>query len=268
MQYYLLSPKILIDMQFLARDDTNGTGAPSRGFAGLVWLSISCVDRKYFTKRVTKAIFPFDKLKQVKMKTRLIVLVALLTSALQGCIVKSIYPFYKESDVTFRKELVGSWVDEENNDWTIHANPFKPNSYELHMTKDNRDVAFSGNLFTIDGQLYLDLFPVSDNKEEMLIFDLHLVPMHSVAMVEKITDSEISIKWFDEEWLYAMFSENRIRIPHEKVMDLDLKPNEDEGMYILTASTEELQKFIVKYRNEAMAYSKNDVSLRWTRTNN
>lgn len=202
------------------------------------------------------------------MKTQLLIVAVLLAVMLQGCIIKSIYPFYKESDVTFRNELLGTWSDDEGNKWTIHANPFKPNSYELHMTKDNRDVAFSGNLFTLEGQLYLDLFPVSDNKEEMLIFDLHLLPTHSVAMVEGISTNQITIKWFDEEWLYNMFSKNRIRIPHEKVMDLDLKPNEDQGMYILTASTDELQKFIIKYKDEAMAYSENEVSLRWTRVGN
>jgi hypothetical protein len=187
---------------------------------------------------------------------------------LQGCIVKSVYPFFKESDVVFKKELVGSWMDNDSNRWNIHANPFKPNSYELHYIKGNRDVAFAGTLFTLDGYLYMDLFPVSDNKEEMLFFDVHLVPTHSVAMVEKLTSDDIIIKWFNEEWLESLFSQNKIRISHEMIMDFDLKPNEDEGMYLLTASTDELQKFIVKYREEAMAaFGDGDVSLHWKRIN-
>jgi len=187
---------------------------------------------------------------------------------LQGCIVKSVYPFFKESDVVFRKELVGAWMDNDSNKWNIHANPFKPNSYELHYLKGNRDVAFAGNLFTLDGHLYMDLFPVSDNKEEMLFFDLHLVPTHSVAMVEKLTANEVRIKWFNEEWLETRFSQNKIRISHEMIADTDLKPSEDDGMYLLTASTDELQKFIVKYREEAMAsFGDGDVSLRWTKIN-
>lgn len=199
-------------------------------------------------------------------KTLAFVLLAGLV--LQGCIVKSVYPFFHESDVVFRKELVGTWLDNDSNRWNIHANPFKPNSYELHYIKDKRDVAFAGNLFMLDGHLYIDLFPVSDNKEEMLFFDLHLVPTHSVAMVEHLTADEVRIKWFNEEWLGSLFSKNKIRIPHETIMDTDLKPDNDEGMYLLTASTDELQKFIVKYRDEAMAsFGDSDVSLRWTRIN-
>jgi hypothetical protein len=95
----------------------------------------------------------------------------------------------------------------------------------------------------------------------MLVFDLHLAPMHSIAVVESISENEVKIKWFDETWLEKMFSANKIRIRHEKVMDLDLKPDEDEGMYLLTASTDELQKFIIKYRDEALASTENQVSL-------
>jgi hypothetical protein len=200
------------------------------------------------------------------MKRLSIVLVVTLAVSLQGCIIKSIYPFFKEKDVVFREELVGSWTDDEGSAWTIHKNIFKPNSYELHCTKNGRDVAFAGNLFTLEGNLYLDLFPVSDNSEEVLVFDLHLVPTHSVAIVESLSANEVKIKWFDETWLESMFSRNRIRIAHEKIMDLDLKPEEDEGMYLLTASTDELQKFIVKYRNEAMTSAENAVELNLTRT--
>jgi hypothetical protein len=204
--------------------------------------------------------------KSKTMKKLSIIFVLALAVSLQGCIIKSIYPFFKEKDVVFREELVGSWTDDEGTTWTIHMNPFKPNSYELHCTKNSRDVAFAGNLFTLDGNLYLDLFPVSDNSEEVLMFDLHLVPTHSVAIVEGLSASEVKIKWFDETWLESMFSQNRIRIAHEKIMDPDTKPDEEEGMYLLTASTDELQKFIVKYRNEAMASAENAVELKLTRT--
>jgi hypothetical protein len=196
------------------------------------------------------------------MKRVIAIILFVLAASLQGCIVKSIYPFFKEEDVVLRKELEGTWSDDEGDIWTIHVNPFKPNSYELHYKKGGRDVAFAGNLFALEGNLYLDLFPVSDNKDEMLLFDLHLVPTHSVAIVESMSESEVNIKWFDETWLETMFTQNRIRIAHEKVMDSDLKPEKEEGMYLLTASTDELQKFIVKYRAEAMGSAENAVELK------
>lgn len=201
------------------------------------------------------------------MKKISALLLVSLIIGLQGCIVKSIYPFFKEEDVVFKNELVGSWMDGDSSVWTIHVNPFRPNSYELHCTKNDRDVAFAGNLFELEGNLYLDLFPVSDNSEEILVFDLHLVPTHSVAVVENLSANQVHIKWFDETWLEGMFSRNRIRIAHEKVMDLDLKPDKDEGMYLLTAPTDELQKFIIKYREEAMASVENEMQMQLTRIN-
>ena len=202
------------------------------------------------------------------MKKNILFVTVVLALTLHGCVVKSIYPFYKESDVLFRQELVGSWMDNDSNRWNIHVNPFTQNSYELHYMKGTRDVAFAGHLFTLEGQLYLDLYPVSDNSEDMIYFDVHLVPTHSVAMVEKLTAGEVRIKWLDEEWLQSLFSQNKIRISHEVIMDTDAKPGDDDHMYLLTASTDELQKFLIKYRDEAMTSSgEGSVSLQLTRIN-
>jgi hypothetical protein len=208
--------------------------------------------------------FPYHFKKEKPMK-KIIIILGVMAATLQGCIIKSIYPFFKQEDVVYKNELIGNWSDGDGNSWTIHENPFRPHSYEMHCTRDSRDVAFAANLFTLEGNLYLDLFPVSDNKEEMLVFDLHLVPTHSVAIVEHLSAADVTIRWFDETWLQSMFNRNRIRISHEKIMDSDLKPDGDDGMYLLTASTDELQKFIVKYRSEAMASTENAVELNLTR---
>jgi len=48
--------------------------------------------------------------------------------------------------------------------------------------------------------------------------------------------------WYGEEWLTDLFEQNRIRIKHETVQ---VAP--DMPRHILTASTNELQKFITKY---------------------
>jgi hypothetical protein len=47
-----------------------------------------------------------------------------------------------------------------------------------------------------------------------------------------------------------LLDENKIRIRHEKIYDSDI----DMNSYLLTASTEELQKFIIKYGNDPLAF--------------
>jgi len=187
------------------------------------------------------------------MKKRIIIAVALIAVCLQGCIVKSIHPFFKESDVIYQEALEGTWQDQDKNKWVIHKNPFKPNSYELHYSKSGRNVALLGHLFTIEGDMYFDMIPIEDNSEEALVYDLHLLPTHSIAKVDKLTKQDVVIKWFNEEWLRKMFTQNRIKISHELVMD-ENPQSEDDGMYLLTASTDELQKFVAKYGNNDDAY--------------
>jgi hypothetical protein len=97
----------------------------------------------------------------------------------------------------------------------------------------------------------------------MPIFDVHLLPTHSIAKVEKLTNQNVVIKWFNEEWLREMFVENRIKIRHELVMD-DNPKSEDDGTYLLTASTEELQAFVAKYGNDEQAYD-SDLRLQLTK---
>jgi hypothetical protein len=50
--------------------------------------------------------------------------------------------------------------------------------------------------------------------------------------------------WYGEDWLEELFEQNRIRIKHETVTS----PGYDRQ--VLTASTDELQKFIRKYAND------------------
>jgi hypothetical protein len=199
------------------------------------------------------------------MRKQLIVLLALAVVGLQGCIVKSVHQFYTDKDVILQQSLEGTWQDLENQEWTIHKNPFGKN-YELHCSKNGRDVALLGTLFTLGGNTYIDIIPIQDNSEEVLVFDLHMVPTHSIAKVSIVNDDEVNIYWFNEEWLRDMFTHNKIRIAHEFVADQQPKSNDDR-FYLLTAATSELQKFVLKYGNDEKAYDEADLSLKLKRIN-
>lgn len=192
-------------------------------------------------------------------------MVALMALWLQGCILRSVHPFYKKGDVTYRASLEGEWKDGEDVQWRIHRNPFKNDSYELHCNKNGAEATLLGHLFTLDGRLYLDVVPLSDNREELTVFDLHMMPTHSIARVDLVSNDHVEIRWFNEEWLHNMFKQNKIRIAHEMMMDPNPKDEED-GSYLLTASTDELQKFIIKYGTSEGAYGDKDLQLSLTRT--
>jgi hypothetical protein len=187
---------------------------------------------------------------------RLIILSFVLTAVLlQGCIVKSLHPFFKKENEVFRKELINTWTDQDGGRWEIL--PVKESkAYELRHYKDGDqpDQVFVAHLFKLDEQLYIDFFPISnDGGAEAMMFNMHLVLTHSIARVESLTEADVQIRWLNEEWLRALFSQNKIKISHEVVRD-DFNLDDSNMSYVLTASTDELQKFIMKYGDEDKAF--------------
>jgi hypothetical protein len=190
------------------------------------------------------------------MKRTIVLSITLVVVLLQGCIVRSLHPFYKSSDIVFRKELINTWRDQDGGTWTIK--PVDDNgknfAYELHYSAEGKlDAFFLAHLFTLGGEQYLDFLPIASDGETVAMFNLHLMPSHSIARLESISESEIQIRWFNEKWLKSLFDQNRIKISHETIVETYSRGDTDQS-YVLTANTEELQKFILKYGKEEQAF--------------
>jgi len=194
------------------------------------------------------------------MKTRSIIFIGILAMAISGCLVKSLHPFFKESDVEFKNELLGTWLDEDSATWRI--NPFvfakgfmkgdsTDNSYLVEMFDDTSNISkFNVHLFKLDGKMYLDFAPIREDRYDEMI-DIHLISAHSIARIDFVSENEVQISWFNEEWLSELFEENRVKIAHEVITSSD---GFNFKEYVLTASTDELQKFIIKYGSNEDAY--------------
>ena len=197
------------------------------------------------------------------MKTKLIILIALIAITTSSCLVKSLHPFYTEKDVIYKPELLGNWQGKDSSTWEISqhkgfAGIFKPeqngNAYDIKFTDKNGTSKFLAHLFTVNNQLYLDFYLPDMQGQDLAV--MHMIPAHTLARVE-LANKQITINWYNEEWLIKLFNENRIRIAHERIpYDLDEK-NPDNFQVILTAPTAELQKFIDKYGNDPAAFKDN-----------
>jgi hypothetical protein len=187
------------------------------------------------------------------MKTRNVILIGILAIAISSCFVKSLHPFFKESDVEFNSELLGTWLDDDSATWRINPYIFTKgfmlgdstdNSYLVEMFDDTTNFStFNVHLFRLDGKLYLDFDPIRGDRYDEMI-DIHMIPAHSIARIDFVSDNEVVIAWFNEDWLKGLFEENRVKIAHEVIRTAE---NSYTKEYVLTASTDELQKFIVKY---------------------
>ncbi len=189
------------------------------------------------------------------MKKRNYLLIALLTVFLHGCFIKSLHPFFKEKDVVFKPELVGSWMDQDSSTWSIKQmvkslgfmnGHTVDNSYLMTFEDQKGNVTiYNVHVFNLEDKVYLDFFPLLDEMMEDNLAYNSIIPSHSLAQLIIKDNNHLKIKFFNEDWLYDLMEKNRVKIRHEKI-----KMNSDYEPYILTASTDELQKFIIKYQDD------------------
>ena len=99
------------------------------------------------------------------MNRKLISLVAILTILVSSCIVRSIHPFYKDKDVVFKKELLGTWIDSDSSAWKFSQHMYyesfmgpkkAANSYDVVYCEEENDTSyFNVHLFMLKGDYTL-----------------------------------------------------------------------------------------------------------------
>ena len=187
------------------------------------------------------------------MKTKKFSILIIITLFFSGCVVYSFYPLYTEKDLFPNDILTGKWMDGDSTLWNFeHAYHGKKEpanidstSYVLYLKdKDNKESEFSVHVVKLGGHYFLDFY-LEDfmNDNELDLASFHIVPVHTFAKL-KVSEDELQINWFDQDWLEKLIDANKIRIHHE-----------DNGDYILlTAKPRELQKFVIKYQDTEEAF--------------
>jgi len=175
---------------------------------------------------------------------------------MSSCLVSSLHPFYKEKDKIFDPAMLGSWIDSDSCIWTIEKNmvsdefmgpEYHDSKYRLtYYEEEGRIGHFIGTLFELKGIKYVDFYPdPNEDHCESDLSDIHHFPTHTLARVQLEQDI-LMFYWYGDEWLNELLEQNRIRIKHETV-----DVYSDYKRHLLTAPTDELQKFIIKYANNA-----------------
>ncbi len=199
------------------------------------------------------------------MKTKRIILILGLF-LLNSCIVKSLFPFYTKSSISFEQRFIGIWNDDKLNRCEVfsfgekYLEGLKVNSaselskqeydeyikykegYFVEISEAEKKATFVAIPFKIKNEIFLDfqLFDI-DLSAINSLGATHLVGMHSLVKMEFSEDfGMVNLKWFGEKKLKQLLDQDKIKIKHEKT-------GVNDSGFILTASSEELQKFIKKY---------------------
>jgi len=182
---------------------------------------------------------------------------------LSSCLT-TLHPIFTEKDLAYDPKLIGTWnIEREGNKQRVTiSNLATENSVELLGNISNikekgylityqrgdgefpeRYIAF---LARIGKHLYFDYYP-ADKKEYLKIdefFRAHLVKIHTSYRVEILNDGSFELSQLDGSYVKSLIDQKKIRISHETGAD-DI---------VITASTSELQQYLIKYSEEPEAY--------------
>lgn len=169
----------------------------------------------------------------------------LLTS---GCLI-SLHPLYTPDKIVYRPELTGTWqVQGEAATMVFEPVPEKKGYLLTYQEKPGSQEAvehYEVYLLRLGNHYFIDFYPdIEDVKYQDLTLAT-LLPTHGFARIDLTSRDEFTLHLFDIEWLEELFRQRRIRLQHEVTED---------GLIVLTAPSEELQKFVSKYAEDERAY--------------
>jgi hypothetical protein len=201
------------------------------------------------------------------MKPRTLIILIIMGMLVSSCVLSSLFPLYTEKDLRNDDGLVGKWQignSEDKNYWIIEKVDTSDNdggflgksgtwseyntgkTYRLVAEQDTIKQEFALHLLELDGIRYIDLYPVNVEVSPGFLA-WHMVPTHIFGRIE-IYENQLITRFFEQDFFVKLIEQNKIRISH---VDLN-------GRQLITAETDELQKFAKKYADQSQAFQKPD----------
>lgn len=182
--------------------------------------------------------------------------VYILPLLLGGCVpVLSLYPLYTKENIVLDKKLFGTWIDDVNNPettWEFKRIDEPENAYKLIFTdEDGKKGSFVAHLLKLQNNLFLDIYPSelpceSDdaNKMDWPYNCFFLIPAHTFIKIDSI-EPQLKMRLALESNIEKLLKENPNAVKHTNVGD----------RIVLTASTKELQAFVLKHVDDDRLFS-------------
>jgi hypothetical protein len=168
------------------------------------------------------------------MKRNIAVLLAGVGVVLAGCVVTSVCPFYTQSDLVSEPGIIGSWINQKNTNevWSFEQNGDL--AYRFTLIEERKATVMEARAFKLRGQLFMDVYSLEQ--------DIHTIPAHYLLKVLQVGPS-LSMAELNHEWLANQLTQDPKALAHHFVRT---GPNPPDRRVVLTASTAELQAFILR----------------------
>ena len=162
----------------------------------------------------------------------------LLSVLLGGCVL-SLHPLYTEDDLIFEEKLLGNWGKNGSTETWQFERGNGDKSYEVLYTDENgKNGSFDAGLGKLNNVMYLNMFPQEPDLKQNDYYKFHILRAHSFLKIERI-EPKLVMRVMNPDKMQKMLENDPNLIKHEVV----------EDRLILTASTEELQKFMKAHAN-------------------
>lgn len=193
-----------------------------------------------------------------------ILFVSFLFLFLSGCLT-TLYPIFHKKDAIFNEQLLGYWKCADKGK-KISFMEFKkvPEDRKPELSPSIREISDKGYLVSridsmgkitdqdfvflakIGKSYYLDYYPAEMPSQRNVnkFYRSHYIKVHSSYRCDFKDNDHFEMKRFDQDFLDKLISNNKINIRHEVI----------GGRNLITASTDDLQKFIITYSNYADAF--------------
>jgi len=191
-----------------------------------------------------------------------------------GCLT-TLHPIFTEKDLVFDPRLTGNWKKTKDgstatyrqanrNDLEELSPSLKRNAARIFIREEkdalgNVKSTFYAFMVKLGKYYYMDYYPSGIDKNESVdeFFAAHYVAMHSIYRIRFTDNLSFDIQQLDAGYLEKLIRNKQVRIRHEVT---------DDGDYLITAPTEELQQYLIKYSDVPEAYS-NDNSATYKKIN-
>lgn len=171
-----------------------------------------------------------------------------LSALLAGCI-PTLHPLYTEQDLTFDPALVGRWAETDSGKESWDFSKGDAQSYQLIYTDgEGKKGEFAVRLLKLGDTRFLDLYPndtgLKDGKRNDY-YNLHFIPAHTFLKVLAVSPT-LRLSVMEPDWLGDLLKKDPKALAHER----------EDDRVLITASTKDLQQFVLRYANATNAWGR------------
>jgi hypothetical protein len=167
-----------------------------------------------------------------------------IAGVLCGC-VPSLHCLFTDKDLVFEEKLLGIWA-EDNSEETWEFKRYSDEvdkRYKLTYTdSDSQAGEFVAKLGKLDEMMFLDLYPGDADINANDFYKHHLLGVHTFMKIEQI-EPTLQMRMMNTDKMKEMLEAGPNLIKHEILEERD-------SQILLTASTKELQRFMIEHAKD------------------